>query len=280
MQKINLKSRLISEESRAKLHTVVYEADTRAGKLYDIILLFVILISIVAVMLESVASIKIVYGRQLAVVEWVVTALFTLEYISRIIAVKQPIRYILSFYGIIDLLATLPKYIGLLFPGSGFLIAIRAVRLLRVFRILKLTHFVGASNQLLTALKKSQTKIAVFLFSVVILCVIMGTIMYMIEGPESGFTSIPISIYWTIVTLTTVGFGDITPITPLGQFMSMIIMIMGYGIIAVPTGLVTAQFMNNSDKPHLNTQVCPNCSATQHRDDAKFCYNCGFSLSK
>lgn len=280
MQKINLKSRIISEESRAKLHTVVYEADTRAGKLYDIILLFVILISIVAVMLESVASIKIVYGLQLAVVEWVVTALFTLEYISRIIAVKQPIRYILSFYGIIDLLATLPKYIGLLFPGSGFLIAIRAVRLLRVFRILKLTHFVGASNQLLTALKKSQTKIAVFLFSVVILCIIMGTIMYMIEGPESGFTSIPISIYWTIVTLTTVGFGDITPITPLGQFMSMIIMIMGYGIIAVPTGLVTAQFMNNSDKPHLNTQVCPNCSATQHRDDAKFCYNCGFSLSK
>jgi len=280
MQKINLKSRLISEKSRAKLHTVVYEADTRAGKLYDIILLFVILISIVAVMLESVASIKIVYGRQLAVVEWVVTALFTLEYISRIIAVKQPIRYILSFYGIIDLLATLPKYIGLLFPGSGFLIAIRAVRLLRVFRILKLTHFVGASNQLLTALKKSQTKIAVFLFSVVILCIIMGTIMYMIEGPESGFTSIPISIYWTIVTLTTVGFGDITPITPLGQFMSMIIMIMGYGIIAVPTGLVTAQFMNNSDKPHLNTQVCPNCNATQHHDDAKFCYNCGFSLSK
>ena len=280
MQKINLKSRILSEESRAKLHTIVYEADTRAGKLYDIILLFVILISIVAVMLESVASIKIVYGRQLAVVEWIVTAIFTIEYISRIIAVKQPIRYILSFYGIIDLLATLPKYIGLLFPGSGFLIAIRAVRLLRVFRILKLTHFVGASNQLLTALKKSQTKIAVFLFSVVILCIIMGTIMYMIEGPESGFTSIPISIYWTIVTLTTVGFGDITPITPLGQFMSMIIMIMGYGIIAVPTGLVTAQFMNNSDKPHLNTQVCPNCSATQHRDDAKFCYNCGANLSK
>jgi voltage-gated potassium channel len=279
MRKNNPESGIVSEGFRKKLHTIVYEADTRAGKLYDIILLFVILISIVAVMLESVASIKIVYGRQLAVLEWVVTVIFTIEYISRIIAVKQPIRYVLSFYGIIDLLATLPKYIGLLFPGSGFLIAIRAVRLLRVFRILKLTHFVGASNQLVTALKKSQTKIAVFLFSVVILCIIMGTIMYMIEGAESGFTSIPISIYWTIVTLTTVGFGDITPITPLGQFMSMIIMIMGYGIIAVPTGLVTAQFMN-SDKPHLNTQVCPNCSATQHRDDAKFCYNCGVNLSK
>jgi voltage-gated potassium channel len=174
-------------------------------------------------------------------------------------------------------MATLPKYIGIFFPGSGFLISVRAVRLLRIFRILKLTHFVGASNQLVAALHKSRIKIVVFLFSVVILCIILGTIMYMIEGPESGFTSIPMSIYWTIVTLTTVGFGDITPATPLGQFFSMIIMILGYGIIAVPTGLVTAELIRDK-KINLNTQVCPNCGADKHRDDANFCYNCGYKL--
>ncbi|MES2487652.1 MAG: ion transporter [Bacteroidota bacterium] len=267
----------LPEKQRAKLHTIIYEADTRAGKLFDIILLFLIFISIIAVMLESVASIKIVHGQTLAIIEWAITILFTIEYILRMIAVREPLRYIFSFYGIIDLLATIPKYVGLLFPGSGFLIAIRAVRLLRVFRILKLTRFVGAGDQLLVALRKSQVKIAVFLFSVIVLCVIMGTLMYMIEGPESGFTSIPISVYWTIVTLTTVGFGDITPITPLGQLLSVIIMIMGYGIIAVPTGLVTAQFMN-AEIPHLNTQVCPNCAANQHRDNANYCYNCGTLL--
>jgi voltage-gated potassium channel len=269
----------LPEKYRAKLHTIIYEADTHAGRLFDIILLWVILISIIAVMLESVASIKIVHGESLAIIEWVITIFFTLEYIARMIAVRKPLQYIFSFYGIIDLLATLPKYVGLLFPGSGFLIAIRAVRLLRVFRILKLTHFVGAGNQLINALRKSQVKIAVFLFSVIVLCIIMGTLMYMIEGPESGFTSIPVSVYWTIVTLTTVGFGDITPMTPLGQLLSIIIMIMGYGIIAVPTGLVTAQFMS-ADKPQLNTQACPNCAANQHRDDAKFCYNCGYSLQR
>lgn len=273
-----MKKGIISEKFREKLHTIIYEADTPAGKLFDIILLIIILISIVAVMLESVASIKIVYGHELAIIEWIITIMFTIEFVARIIAVRKPLTYLFSFYGIIDLFATLPKYIGLLFPGSaGFLVAIRAVRLLRVFRILKLTRFVGASNQLMLALKKSRVKISVFLFSVVILCIIMGTIMYVIEGAESGFTSIPISIYWTIVTLTTVGFGDITPITPLGQFMSMVIMIMGYGIIAVPTGLVTAQFMSDT---HVNTQVCSRCHADKHRDDASYCYNCGTRLKK
>ncbi|KOS08326.1 ion transporter [Flavobacterium akiainvivens] len=268
---------LLPEKYRAKLHTIIYEADTRAGKLFDIILLLVIVISIIAVMLESVASIKIVHGHTLAVIEWVITILFTLEYIARIIAVREPLRYIFSFYGIIDLLATIPKYIGLLFPGTGMLIAIRAIRLLRVFRILKLTRFVGAGNQLMTALRHSRVKIAVFLFSVMVLCIILGTLMYMIEGPESGFTSIPVSIYWTIVTLTTVGFGDITPITPLGQFLSVVIMVMGYGIIAVPTGLVTAQLMAG-DITHTNTQVCPNCAAMQHHDNAHYCYKCGTHL--
>lgn len=263
---------------RAKLHTIIYEADTKAGKLFDLTLLVLIVISIVAVMLESVESIKQVYGYELQVIEWVVTIFFTLEYIGRIIAVRNPWAYIFSFYGIVDLLATIPKYVGLLFPGSGVFLSIRAIRLLRIFRILKLVNFVGAGNQLIDALKKSRIKIAVFLFSVIVLCVILGTLMYIVEERESGFTSIPTSIYWTIVTLTTVGFGDITPVTPLGQFVSVIIMILGYGIIAVPTGLVTAEFMKDS-KVHLNTQVCPNCSVGGHRDDAEFCYNCGERLN-
>ena len=265
---------------RKKLHTIIYEADTPAGKFFDLSLLVIILISIAAVMLESVASIKIRYGNELAVIEWVVTIFFTIEYIARLVAVNKPFKYIFSFYGLIDLLATLPRYIDLLFPGTGssMLLAIRAVRLLRIFRILKLVHFVGASNQLVVALKTSRAKIAVFLFSVLVLCVIFGTLMYMIEGPEHGFTSIPVSIYWTIVTLTTVGFGDITPETPLGQFVSSLIMILGYGIIAVPTGLVTAELMREK-KVNLNTQVCPNCGADKHRDDAHYCYNCGYHLN-
>lgn len=267
----------IPEKLRKKLHEVIYEADTPMGKLFDVVLLIVILISIIAVMLESVESIRILYGHELVIIEWIITIFFTIEYIARIIAVKEPLKYIFSFYGIIDLMATLPKYIGLLFPGSGFLISIRAIRLLRVFRILKLAHFIGASNQLVVALKRSRAKIAVFLFSVIVLCIIFGTIMYMIEGPQSGFTNIPVSIYWTIVTLTTVGFGDITPVTPLGQFISTIIMIMGYGIIAVPTGLVTSELITER-KINLNTQVCRNCSADHHRDDAKYCYNCGNNL--
>lgn len=265
---------------RKKLHTIIYEADTPAGKFFDLSLLVIILISIAAVMLESVASIKISYGNELAVIEWVVTVFFTIEYIARLVAVNKPFKYIFSFYGLVDLLATLPRYIDLLFPGTGssMLLAIRAIRLLRIFRILKLVHFVGASNQLVVALKTSRTKIAVFLFSVLVLCVIFGTLMYMIEGPEHGFTSIPVSIYWTIVTLTTVGFGDITPETPLGQFVSSLIMILGYGIIAVPTGLVTAELMREK-KVNLNTQVCPNCSTDKHRDDAHYCYNCGYHLN-
>lgn len=265
---------------RKKLHTIIYEADTPAGKFFDLTLLVIIIISITAVMLESVASIKIKYGYELAVIEWVVTIFFTLEYIARLFAVNKPFKYIFSFYGIVDLLATIPKYLDLLFPGSGsgMLLSIRAIRLLRIFRILKLVHFVGASNQLVVAIKTSRAKIAVFLFSVLVVCVIFGTLMYMIEGPEHGFTSIPVSIYWTIVTLTTVGFGDITPETPFGQFVSSIIMILGYGIIAVPTGLVTAELMRERTV-NLNTQVCPNCSADKHRDNAHFCYNCGYHLN-
>lgn len=268
----------VPDKFRRKLHETIYEADTPAGKLFDIVLLFLIILSIVAVMLESVASIKLQYGYELEIIEWVLTIFFTLEYIGRIISVRRSLKYMLSFYGIIDLLSTIPAYIDILFPGLHFLLSLRAFRLLRVFRILKLVHFVGAGNSLILALRKSRTKIAVFLFSVIVLCIILGTIMYMIEGPESGFTSIPMSIYWTIVTLTTVGFGDITPQTAFGQFVSVLIMILGYGIIAVPTGLVTAQFMAKENEVDENTQSCPNCSAENHRDNAKFCYNCGSTL--
>lgn len=268
---------LISERFRHKVHEIIHEADTPAGKLFDIVLLVLIIISIVAVMLESVASIHARYGYELVIIEWIITIFFTLEYIGRIITVRKPLSYILSFAGIIDLLATLPAYIDLFFPGLHFLLSLRAIRLLRVFRILKLMHFVGASEMLVSALKKSRVKIAVFLFTVIVLCIILGTLMYMIEGPENGFANIPVSIYWTIVTLTTVGFGDITPQTPLGQFISMVIMILGYGIIAVPTGIVTSQIV--SDKTDSNTQFCPNCNASKHRDDAEFCYNCGSKLN-
>ncbi|AWI26780.1 ion transporter [Flavobacterium pallidum] len=270
----------ITNNARKRFHEIIYEADTFAGKLFDLILIFLILISIAAVMLESVVSIQARYGTALEITEWVITIFFTLEYLGRIIAVKRPLKYILSVQGILDLLATLPAYIDLIFPGLHFLVSIRAVRLLRIFRILKLGQFVGASNQLTDALKKSRMKIIVFLFSVVVLCIILGTVMYIIEGAESGFTSIPVAVYWTIVTLTTVGFGDITPQTPFGQFVSMVIMILGYGIIAVPTGLVTAEFMSKKGEADTNTQVCPNCSADHHRDDALFCYHCGHGLER
>ncbi len=268
----------LSENLRRRLHTVIYEADTPAGKLFDLILVALIIISIAAVMLESVLEINAKFNRELIIVEWIITILFTFEYIARILSIRKPILYIVSFYGIIDLLSILPNYVDLFIPGWHFLLAFRAVRLLRIFRVLKMTQFVGASNQLKIALLRSRNKIAVFLFTVIILCVILGTIMYMIEGPENGFDSIPTGIYYTIVTLTTVGFGDITPQTAGGQFFSMIIMILGYAIITVPTGLVTAQLISKNPI-QMNTQVCPNCSATNHRDDAKYCYNCAAHLN-
>lgn len=269
---------IATDKLRRRFHQVIYEADTPAGKLFDVILLCLIIVSIAAVMLESVAEIHAKYGSELQIIEWVITIFFTIEYIGRVLSVGKPLKYMLSFYGIIDLLATLPAYIDLLFPGLHFLVSLRAIRLLRVFRIMKLVHFVGAGNALTEALRKSRNKIAVFLFAVIVICIILGTIMYMVEGRESGFTSIPVSIYWTIVTLTTVGFGDITPQTPLGQFISVIIMILGYGIIAVPTGLITAQFMSKNDEQD-NTQSCPNCSVYGHRDHAQYCYNCGTKLN-
>ena len=266
-----------SENWRKKIHDIIYEADTPSGKLFDVLLLIVILISILLVMLESVESIESEYAAILNISEWVITILFSIEYILRIISVKNPKTYIFSFYGIIDLLSTIPKYISLFVLGTHSLIAIRALRLLRVFRILKLTRFIGESANFGKALKRSRAKIAVFLSFVIVLCVILGTVMYLVESEQdSGFTSIPRSVYWAIVTLTTVGYGDIAPMTALGQFIASLIMILGYGIIAVPTGIVTSE-MTRSEKKLIpnNTQACTNCNEAYHQDNAEYCHKCG-----
>lgn len=273
---------------QSKLHEIIYEADTPAGKLFDVVLLIAILASILLVMLESIRSFDDKYHFYLNVFEWIITILFTIEYILRIISVKKPIKYVTSFYGVIDLLSTIPKYLSIIFVGTNALVALRALRLLRVFRILKLARYMGASNQLASAIKASRAKISVFLFAVIIAAVIFGTIMYLVEGEENGFTNIPKSVYWCIVTLTTVGFGDIAPQTPLGQFIATLIMVLGYGIIAVPTGIVSAEYTKASnaddeksakkDALKLNTQCCINCLSTEHQDNAEFCHKCGCKL--
>ena len=266
---------------KERVHEIIYEADTPAGKLFDVILLFVILLSILLVMLESVESIGSQYACLLDISEWIITILFTIEYLARIISVKNPKTYIFSFYGVIDLLSTIPKYISLFVLGTHSLVALRALRLLRVFRILKLTRFIGESANFSKALKRSRAKIAVFLSFVIVLCIILGTIMYLVESEEgSGFNSIPRSVYWAIVTLTTVGYGDIAPITALGQFIASLIMILGYGIIAIPTGIITSE-MTKSEKELVpnNTQNCANCTEAYHQDNAEFCHKCGHKIN-
>jgi|TARA_B110000285_G_C15141095_1_gene630797 voltage-gated potassium channel len=261
-----------------KLHEIIYEADTFSGKLFDVLLLGLILLSVVLVSLESVTSIDLIYHKYLNVAEWFITILFTIEYIARLLCVTSPRKYIFSFYGLIDLFSILPKFLSLVFLGTNSLIALKSLRLLRVFRILKLAHYIGESNVLIKALKSSKTKILVFVFGVLILCVIFGTVMYLVESEESGFTNIPKSIYWCIVTLTTVGYGDIAPITPLGQFIASFIMIMGYGIIAVPTGIVTAE-ITKKNIIDTNTQACPHCLITEHKEDSVYCHQCGKKLN-
>lgn len=276
---------------KVKLHEIIYEADTPAGKLFDIILLLLIITSIILVMLESVEEFAAKYIDFLNAAEWVITILFTIEYIARITVVNQPKKYIFSFYGVVDLLSTIPKYLSFFILGSHSLIAFRALRLMRVFRILKLARYVGESNNLIKALRASRAKIAVFVFFVLIVCVILGAVMYIVEsGQDSGFTSIPRSVYWAIVTLTTVGYGDIAPATALGQLISSIIMIIGYGVIAIPTGIVSVEYSKNYKentqtikKPTVkqirtNTQTCSNCLETDHDNDANFCKTCGNNL--
>ncbi len=262
---------------RARWHEIIFEADTPAGKRFDLILLGLILLSVLAVCLESVRSIRETYGPVLRGVEWALTILFTAEYVARLVTVRRALRYMVSFYGIVDLLAILPTYLSLLVPGSQSLLVIRALRLLRVFRILKLAHFVGEARLLGAAMKASARKIVVFLAVVATAVLIAGAMLYVVEGEAHGFTSIPTGVYWAVVTMSTVGYGDIVPYTPLGRCIASILMIMGYAIIAVPTGIVTVE-LGAAARRATNTQSCPNCGADGHDNDARFCKRCGAKL--
>ncbi len=262
---------------RARWHEVIFEADTAAGKRFDLLLLALILISVLAVCLESVRGIREEYGLALRAAEWVITGLFTLEFAARLMTVRRPLRYATSFYGLVDLLAILPTYLSLVIPGSQSLQVIRALRLMRLFRIFKLTHFVGEAKLLHAAMRASMRKITVFLGVVLATVLIAGAIMYVIEGEEHGFTSIPLGVYWAVVTMSTVGYGDIVPHTAAGRVVASVLMIMGYAIIAVPTGIVTVE-LGAATRAANNTQACPTCGAEGHDNDARHCKHCGAKL--
>jgi voltage-gated potassium channel len=265
---------------RQKTYVIIYGTSTFAGKLFDLILLGVILLSVGLTMMETVAGFETKYHDERIVIEWVITLFFTIEYLLRIITIKKPIKYIFSFYGIIDLIATLPMYLAMFFSGAGILSVVRTLRLLRLFKILNHPQFSSQSNHLKEALLASRGKIFVFIYFVLISAVLIGSVMYVVEGAESGFTSIPMSIYWTIVTLTTVGYGDISPITPLGQFLASFVMILGYGIIAVPTGIVSAEIAKSPTRSKNNpSNRCTSCGIADHNSNSKFCYNCGSIIS-
>ena len=261
---------------RHGIHEIVFEAETPAGRIFDITLICLILLSVAAVMLESVPGVRDVLGPELLIAEWFFTLLFTFEYVLRLMAVKRPIRYALSFYGLVDLLAIMPTYLSLFVPGTQYFLTIRILRLLRIFRILKLSEYTSESRIITSALKASRKKIFVFLVAILTIVTVVGSMMYVVEGEENGFTDIPTSIYWAIVTLTTVGYGDLSPKTPFGKFLASLVMIMGYGIIAVPTGIVTAE-LTRAGKP-ASTQVCPECHAEPHDLDALHCKYCGAKL--
>jgi len=264
---------------KRRLHEIIFEADTREGKWFDILLLWAIAISVLIVMLDSVSELHNKYEKAFFIAEWFFSIIFTIEYLLRIYLVKNPWKYIFSFYGLVDLLSILPSFVGIIFVDSHSLRVIRILRLLRIFRVLKLFSFLKEAQIVGAALKASRQKIIVFLFSVLAIVTVLGTIMYIIESPEDGFTSIPRSIYWAIVTLTTVGYGDIYPHTVLGQTLASIVMILGYAIIAVPTGIVTSELVtSNAATVDLNTQVCQSCNAEGHHDDAIYCDQCGEHL--
>jgi len=275
---MDVKNRNLLKE---KVHEVIFEADTKEGKLFDIILLFMIIASVVSVMLETVPSLDENLRYFVHNIEWIFTIFFTIEYGLRIYCVYKPKKYILSFFGIIDLLAILPSYLSLIFFGTQSLVVIRALRLLRIFRIFKMLSFLNHGHVLLAALRASRPKILIFLTFLLIFVSIMGSIIYLIEGgnPDSGFDSIPRSVYWAIVTMTTVGYGDIHPRTEFGQFFAALIMICGYAIIAVPTGIVSSELTKDEMKDNNTTQACRFCSEEGHDSDATFCKYCGELLN-
>lgn len=268
---------ILPDRLRIRLHEIVFEADTPEGRAFDLALIVAILLSILVVALESVVSIAARWGDALVVAEWTFTVLFTVEYVLRLLCLKHPWRYVRSFYGLVDLLSTVPTWIALFVPGAQTLLVIRVLRLLRVFRILKLGRWVGEARVLVTALRSSARKIAVFLGFVGAVILISGTVIYLIEGPENGFKDIPTSMYWAVVTLTTVGYGDISPVTPLGRFFASLLMIAGYGVLAVPTGIVTVELTQAMKE--VDTRACSGCGADGHNPKARFCRECGTPLN-
>ncbi|MBD2754112.1 ion transporter [Spirosoma validum] len=265
---------------RNRLHEIVFESDTLAGRAFDVTLLFLIVLSVLAVILESIPSLTKPYGPLFDRIEWVFTILFTLEYVLRIISIRQPLRYVFSFFGLVDLLAILPSYLGLFLFGAHELAAVRILRLLRIFRILKLGEYTEAASVLAYSLRESRAKITVFFVAIFTLVITLGAMMYVVEGHANGFQSIPLSIYWAVITITTVGYGDIVPSTPMGKFIATIIMLLGYVIIAVPTGIVAVSLTNANAgrKQEISTQACPNCSRQGHDPDAVHCKYCGAKL--
>ncbi|MBX2889932.1 MAG: ion transporter [Saprospiraceae bacterium] len=266
-----------TEGFRAKLHEVIFEADTKAGKRFDLALLGLILLSVAVVMLETIPTLHERYFHWFYAIEWFFTVIFTIEYLLRLYVVNAPLRYAKSTFGLIDLVSILPTYLSLFVAGSQTLLVVRILRLLRVFRILRMGRFLWAGHIISRALKASRHKLVVFVFFVAQLVIIIGAVMYFVEGPSNdGFSSIPQSIYWAVVTLTTVGFGDVTPETPFGKFLATLVMVIGYAIIAVPTGIVSAELVANQKQN--NTQVCRHCSQEGHDDDATHCKYCGWKL--
>lgn len=262
---------------RERLHEIVFEADTRAGKAFDVVLLVLIVLSVAAICLESVPDIARRHGATLRALEWAFTGLFTLEYAVRLLCVRRPLAYATSFFGLIDLAAILPAYLTLVFVDAHSLATVRVLRLVRVFRVLKLVQFLGEASTLRAALRHSRRKIIVFMLAVACTLVVVGSAMYVIEGAEHGFDSIPRSVYWAVVTMTTVGYGDIAPGTVLGQTLASFVMLLGYGILAVPTGIVSAE-LARLPRSSVSTQHCPNCAAEGHADDARYCRVCGGKL--
>lgn len=265
---------------RQKTQIIIYGSNTFLGRLFDLILLGLILLSVLLVMLDTVEGINQKYHSQLLACEWIITVFFTIEFILRIISIQKPLKYIFSFYGIIDLMAILPMYLSIFFPATNVLTIVRILRFFRLFKILHIPQISQQSKQLREAMEASKEKILVFIYFVIISAVIIGSLMYVVEGKESGFTSIPVGIYWAIVTLTTVGYGDISPASPLGQFLASLVMIMGYGIIAVPTGIVTAEFAKSSLRNNAvsTKKTCQKCNSELHFDSAKYCHECGTEL--
>jgi voltage-gated potassium channel len=264
-----------SSTMKEKIHEVIFEADTPSGKYFDIALLFSIIVSVIAVSLESIEAIDKVYHSQLVMIEWFFTILFTIEYILRLYSTKHSVKYSTSFFGVVDLLAILPTYLSIFVPGAQSLLVIRGLRLLRIFRVFKLSRYLGEANVLTEAIIQSKTRIIVFLSTITVLSFITGAGMYLVEGPKHGFTSIPQSVYWAITTLTSTGYGDTVPITPIGKMLAIFIMIMGYSLIIVPTGIISTEMMKLGD---ISTQACKNCSKEGHDFNAKFCKHCGFEL--